>query len=81
MPTEMIVSVEVSMAMPLLKLKPPLPVLNPSIVILNADAEMDAPVTVMTILVCDVLPHFTVRPGTLLLLEARLMDGKKNPEG
>lgn len=77
-------SADVSMAMPLDTFAPLLPIVNPLIVIVQAeDGAMDEPAIVMTKAVAEVTPHVAVRPSTLLAAAATVgvMEDAKKLEG
>ncbi len=72
------------MAMPLATFAPLLPIVNPLIVIVQAeDGAMDEPAIVMTRAVAEVTPHVAVRPSTLLVAAATVgvMEDAKKLEG
>lgn len=83
-PIEGMESVEVSTVMPSATLPPVNPMVNPLIVIVNADdGLMEAPEIVTTKAERDVAPHTAVRPKTLLAPTATVgvTDGAKKLEG
>jgi hypothetical protein len=82
MAREMPWPVEVCKVMPSVTLAPLLPMVNPLIVIVNADdGTMEAPEIVIITAVTDVGLHAASRPETLLAATLRLTSGTKNPEG